>query len=57
MKNNFDKTRIAELINKTKTKGKIKTYSEFCETKQANKTALSEEEIIYYTSRNKGENK
>lgn len=55
MVNNLYKARITDLIAKAKEKGKIKTYSEFCKTKEAKENALSEEEIIHYTSMKKGE--
>lgn len=55
MVNNLYKARITDLIAKAKEKGKIKTYSEFCKTKEAKENALNEEEIIHYTSMKKGE--
>ena len=36
-------------------KNNIKTYSEFCKQKEAEKYALTEEEIEYYTSIGKEE--
>lgn len=57
MVNNLYKTKVSEVIEKAKKKGLIKTYSEFCETEEGKKSALTKEEIIYYTSRNKGETK
>lgn len=57
MVNNLYKTKVTALIAKAKQKGAIKSYSQFCETEEGKKTALSEDEIIYYTSRNKGETK
>ena len=38
-------------------KGKIMTYDEFCETKEAKEYALSEEEVKYYTTLSKKEKK
>ena len=55
MVNNLYKARVTELIAKAKEKGKIKTYSEFCKTKEAKQNALTKEEIIYYTSMQEGE--
>ena len=57
MVNNLYKTKVSEVIEKAKKKGLIKKYSEFCETEEGKKSALTKEEIIYYTSRNKGETK
>lgn len=57
MVNNLYKTKVTALIAKARQKGAIKSYSQFCETEEGKKTALSEDEIIYYTSRNKGETK
>ena len=57
MVNNLYKNKVKELISKAKKKGSVKTYSDFCKTDEAKKTALSKDEIIYYTSGNKGETK
>ena len=42
------KGRVQQLIEKSKQKGLIKTYSEFLETEEAKKYALVQEEIEYY---------
>lgn len=57
MVNNLYKSKMANLIAKSKEKGLIKTYSEFCKTEEGKKTSLTRDEIIYYTSKNKGETK
>lgn len=57
MINKLYKTKVSELIKKAKEKEAIKEYSKFCDTKKGKETALSEEEIIYYTSQIKGETK
>lgn len=49
MKNSY-KTKIDEVVEKTKRKGLIKTYSQFCKTEEGKKTELTEDEINYYTS-------
>ena len=50
MDKNLCKPDFQRIINKEKEQGKIKTYSEFCKTKEAEETKLSKEEIEYYTS-------
>ena len=45
------KKRAAELVKKAKEKGLITKYSDFCKTENSKKYALSEEEVIYYTSK------
>lgn len=57
MVNNLYKTKVTALIEKAKKKGAIKSYSEFCNTKVGRDNALSKDEIMYYTSKNKGETK
>ena len=57
MISNLYKEKVAGLISKAEKKGLIKTYSEFCKTKEGKETSLTKEEIIYYTSKNKGETK
>lgn len=57
MVNNLYKSRVSALISKAKQKGLVKSYSQFCETKEGKETALSKDEINYYTSRSKGETK
>ena len=57
MVNNLYKSKVTDLIKKSKEKGLIKTYSEFCKTKKGEESELSKDEIIYYTSMNKGETK
>lgn len=49
------KKRTAELVKKAQQKGLIRKYSDFCNTKESKEYALSNEEVIYYTSRAKGE--
>lgn len=48
------KERASNLVERAKKKGLIRTYDEFCETKEAEESALSEEDIIYYTSKYEG---
>ena len=50
------KSKVKEVIEKAKQKGKIKTYSEFCKTDLAEKTKVSEEETKYFINKSK-ENK
>lgn len=57
MVNNLYKSKVAGLIEKSKKRGLLRTYSEYCEKDEAERTALSKDEIIYYTSINKGETK
>lgn len=45
------KKRASELVAQARKKGLVKTYDEFCKSKEAKEYALSEEEVIYYTSR------
>lgn len=45
------KLEIQELIEESKKKGLIKTYSEFLETEEAKIYALAEEEAEYYISK------
>ncbi len=49
------KNKSAALVKMAKEKGLIKKYSDFCNTTEAKKYALSKEEVIYYTSKAKGE--
>ena len=44
----------SELLKKAQQKGLVKKYSDFCKTKDAKKFALSQEEVIYYTSKIEG---
>jgi len=57
MVNNLYKVKVSALIEKAKAKGLVKNYSQFCKTEEAKKTALSKEEVNYYTSVSKGETK
>lgn len=57
MNDKVDKSKISELISKAKKKGLIKKYSEFCKSKEGKQSKLSDEEVIYYTSKNKKESK
>lgn len=45
------KKKALDLVKKAEEKGLVKTYDEFCETEEADEYDLSEEEVIYYTSR------
>lgn len=51
------KTKVSNLIKKSKEKGIIKTYSQFCDTDEGKKDKLAEDEVNYYTSKSKGETK
>ena len=51
------KTKVSKLIEEAKQKQIVRKYSEFIETEDGKKNALSEEEITYYTSNGKGEKK
>lgn len=55
MVNNLYKSKVANLIEKAKKKGLVKSYSDFCKTPKAKEDALTKDEIIYYTSQNEGE--
>lgn len=58
MVNSLYKSKVTELIEKAKKKGLVKSYSEFCKTEEGEKSKLSEDEIVYYTStNNKGDAK
>lgn len=57
MSDKIDKSKISELTLKAKKKGLIKEYSEFCKSKEGKQSKLSDEEVIYYTSKNKKESK
>ena len=46
-------TRTKGLIKRAKEKGLVKSYKEFCNTKIAEETKLSEDEVAYYISENK----
>ncbi len=52
MVNNLYKSKVTSLIEKAKRKGLVKSYSDFCKTEEGKKTKLSEDEIVYYTSKN-----
>ncbi len=52
MDNKIYKEKVRSIVKEAKERGKIKTYSEFLETKEANLYLLSEEESIYYISQN-----
>lgn len=54
MVNNLYKTNVTKLINEAKKKGLVKSYSQFCKTKEGKEASLSKDEIMYYTSQNKG---
>lgn len=55
MADNLYKTKVKGIIEKAKKEGKVKTYSEFCKTKEAQIYKLSEDEVQYYTSKNQKE--
>ena len=57
MVDNLYKSKVSKLIEKAKKKGLVKKYSDFCETEEGKKLALSKDETIYYTSVKKGEAK
>lgn len=57
MVNSLYKEKVSALIAKAKERGAIKSYSQFCESSKGKATMLSKDEIIYYTSKNKGETK
>lgn len=50
MVDNLYKSKVSKLIEKAQKKGLVKKYSDFCETEEGKKMALSEDETIYYTS-------
>ncbi len=51
------KKKATELIKIAKEKKLIKSYAEFCDTDKAKKCALSKDDVIYYTSLDKGATK
>ena len=53
--NNY-KLEVESLIEKAKNKKLVENYSRFCNTNIGQKTRLTENEIMYYTSK-KGESK
>ena len=57
MVNDSYKKKVSGLVAKAKEKGLVKTYSQFCKTEAGKKSALSKDEINYYTSVGKGETK
>ena len=48
-------SKAKSLIAKAKEKGLIKSYSQFCKTKEAKDIMLKEEEIDYYIHKQKGD--
>lgn len=48
--------KVSIIIEKAKSKGLIKTYSEFCNSNYSEEFAVNEEEEIYYTSLSKKNN-
>lgn len=51
----MDKTyqsKVKKIVEKAKREGKVKDYSEFCETNEAKLYQLAEDEVQYYTSKN-----
>lgn len=57
MVNNLYKSKVSKLIERAQKKGLVKKYSDFSETDEGKQMALSEDEIMYYTSEEKGETK
>ena len=51
MNNNLYKSRVSGLISKAKKNGLVKSYSDYCKTKEAKETSLLKDEIEYYTSK------
>lgn len=51
------KNRVADLVKQAKAKGAVKSYRNFCKTKDADTYALPKDEIVYYTSASKGASK
>lgn len=45
--------KASELVKMAKQKGLIKKYDDWCNTEDAKKYAISKEDVIYYTSREK----
>lgn len=48
-------SKVKRIVEKAKKEGKIKDYSEFCETNDAKLYQLAEDEVQYYTSKNQKE--
>lgn len=57
MINSDYRKKASELVKMAQKKGLIKKYSNFCNTKEATEYALSKEEVVYYTSKQKERNK
>lgn len=55
MVNNSLKNRAKELVARAKAQGLTKTYNEFCKSVSSKNSALSSEDVNYYTSRRKGD--
>ena len=51
------KKKVSELVKKAQEKKLVKRYAEFCDTDKAKQYALSEDDVIYYTSLDKGATK
>lgn len=49
------KNKSRNLIKKAEKNGLKKSYADFCNSDEAKEYALTEEEIVYYTSRGKGD--
>ncbi len=47
------KEKVSKLISKAKEKGLIKKYEEYSETEDMKESALIDEEVEYYNSKNK----
>ena len=55
MVNDSYRNRAKSIVSKAKEKGLVKTYADFCKTDVAKKSAVSSEDVSYYTSEKKGE--
>ena len=54
MVNNLYKAKMTALMEQVKKKGAIKSYAQFCKTKEGKETKKKKKEIMYYTSKIKG---
>lgn len=57
MVSNLYKEKVSSVVAEAKKRGLIKSYSDWCETKEAKDYALTKDETAYYISRKKGESK
>lgn len=51
------KNRAHDLVQKAIKKSLVTKYKDFCKTKESDEYAIPKEDVIYYTSRRKGEAK